>query len=170
MVLGIDGPLPLFRSDSNYNDMSEINVSNDKAEKIITRYVSYLASEYGVPTPEVKVCDDDVWVQIVIDPDTVEANYDSIRHRINLNERDIKFEYVIHEFAHHRVHTDDDIDMVMEELISDGETEVDVIDGMNEMQTEALAKEMSKSEKIRMNWNQLVALGIGVNQVSVTNE
>jgi hypothetical protein len=41
---------------------------------------------------------------------------------------------------------------------------------MNEMQTEALAKEMSKNEKIRMNWNQLVALGIGVNQVSVTNE
>jgi hypothetical protein len=60
--------------------------------------------------------------------------------------------------------------MVMEELISDGETEVDVIEGMNEMQTEALAKEMSKNEKIRMNWNQLVALGIGVNQVSVTNE
>lgn len=164
------GGTPLFRSNEDDDSMSEINVSNDKAEEIITSYTSYLASEYDVPSPEVKVWDDDVWVQIVIDPDTVEANYDNLRQRINLNERDIKFEYVIHEFAHHRVHVDDDIDMVMEDLISSGETEVDVIEGMNEMQTEALAKEMSKNEEIRMNWNQLVALGIGVNQVSVTNE
>ena len=162
-------PLPLFRTNSD-DDMSSINVSNKKAESIIGRYVSYLANYYSVPSPEVKVWDDDVWIQIVIDPDTVEANYDNIRNRINLNERDIKFEYVIHEFAHHRVHTDDDIDVIMEELISDGETGVDVIEGMNEMQTEALAKEMSKDEEIRMNWNQLVALGVGVNQVSVTNE
>lgn len=164
------GGTPLFRSNEDDDSMSEINVSNDKAEEIITSYTSYLASEYDVPSPEVKVWDDDVWVQIVIDPDTVEANYDNLRQRLNLNERDIKFEYVIHEFAHHRVHVDDDIDMVMEDLISSGETEVDVIEGMNEMQTEALAKEMSKNEEIRMNWNQLVALGIGVNQVSVTNE
>lgn len=168
MALFIGGT-PLFRSNED-DSMSEINVSNDKAEEIITTYTSYLASEYDVPSPEVKVWDDDVWVQIVIDPDTVEANYDNLRQRINLNERDIKFEYVIHEFAHHRVHVDDDIDMVMEDLISSGETDVDVIEGMNEMQTEALAKEMSKNEEIRINWNQLVALGIGVNQVSVTND
>lgn len=169
MLLDI-GPLPLFRSNEDNDNMSSINVSNAKAEQILESYVSYLGVEYDVPTPKVKVWDDDVWIQVVIDPDTVEANYDSVRNRINLNERDIKFEYVIHEFAHHRVHTDDDIDSIMEELASSGETEVDVIEGMNEMQTEALAKEMSKNEEIRMNWNQLVALGIGVDQVEVLND
>lgn len=139
--------------------------NKEKTERLIQRYLEFLSDEYSITPPTVKIWDDDVWIQIVIDPDTVEANYDNFRNRINLNERDIQYVYVIHEFAHHVAHVSDDVDMILETLIREGETDPDVLEGMNELQVEKLAKEIGQTRKAKLNWNELIAKGTALKQV-----
>lgn len=146
---------------------SDVNVPNEKAETMLQSYVDYLSEKYDIESPDVEVWDSDVWVQIVIDPESVKANYDSFRGQINFRADDIRFEYTVHEFAHHLSHSSNDVDLVLEELVESGVEDPDVLEGMNEMQAEKLADEIAEQRKVRLNWNQVVANGIGVPKVDV---
>lgn len=161
-----EGPFGGPRPFANQN-RTPIHVHTAKATEILQIYVNFLSDKYDVEPPTVKIWDDDVWIQVVIDPDTVEANYDNITQQINLNERDIKFQYVIHEFAHHLSHVSDDIELVVEDLIDTGETDPHILEGMNELQTEGLATKIANEKDVRNNWNQVVALGIGVGKAEI---
>ena len=146
---------------------SDVNVPNEKAETMLQSYVDYLSNEFDIQSPDVEVWDSDVWVQIVIDPESVKANYDSFREQINFRADDIRFEYTVHEFAHHLSHSSNDVDLVLEELVESGVEDPDVLEGMNEMQAEKLADEIAEERKVRLNWNQLVANSIGVPKVDI---
>jgi len=157
--LRIFGPIVSASPDSG--------IANDRAEDILQKYVDFLSDEYSVDPPEVRVWNSDVWVQIVIDPDNVKANYDSFREQINLRADDIRFEYTVHEFAHHLSHRSDNIDLVLSELVESGIKDPDVLEGMNEMQVEKLADEIAEERKVRLNWNQVVANSISVPKVDL---
>lgn len=146
---------------------SEPNTSNTRTEMVLESYLEYLSNKYSVEPPDVRVWDSSEWVQIVIDPQTVKANYDNSRGQVNFRADDIRFIYAVHEFAHHLAHTSDDVDLVLEELAEDNVQNPDVLEGMNEMQAEKLADEIAEERKVRLNWNQLVADSIGVPKVDL---
>ena len=144
-------------------DKATPGVSREQAERILQGYVDYLADTFTVPSPTVEVRRDEAWVQIVIDPETVFANYSREHEVINLRESDIKYQYVIHEFAHHVVaKSEDDPDTLMQGL-----DDPELFEIVNEAEAEKLAKDISKMESVRNNWNELVAKGAGLEAVDV---
>ena len=153
------GPRPLAE-----REKAPLGVSNDEGEQIIQSYVDWLSDKYNVDPPEVKVRRDKVWIQIVIDPETVLANYNRRLEMINLNDADIKYEYVIHEFAHHLVAKKEHLEIDPDDIPPD---EPKLYELINEMEAEDTARNIAGLKDVRNNWNELVAKGAGLNEVDV---
>lgn len=132
-------------------DRSEERIDN--LESDLQTLADFITKDFDVQSPTVKVWDEDTWIQIA-EPDAF-GNYDNFRKQINMKEGNIKYNGFTHEYAHHLINNSDDIKM--KALDADKSS----METVNEAQAQFIAENMVDTDKLRRNWNGLMAMGYG---------